>query len=124
MTSIQDKTTIAVALALPATASVVALTVPGSVAPTTALVFVALAIGTAAIGLNAWKNAQARSGMAQLIHETDTAPSVSSVPGGTGESRREAWERRGEGLARTGTIRAFLALSLAVTFGILYAWMA
>lgn len=124
MTSIQDKTTFAVALALPATAALVALTVPGSVSPTTALVFVALAIGTAAIGLNAWKNAQLRGSMAQLIHETDTAASASSVPGGTRESRREAWERRGEGLARTGTIRAFLGLSLGVTLGILYAWMA
>lgn len=124
MTSIQDKTTFAVALALPATAALVALTVPGAVSPTTALVFVALAIGTAAIGLTAWKNAQARGSMAQLIYETDTAASASSVPGATRESRREVWERRGERLARTGTIRAFLALSLAVTLGILYAWMA
>ena len=124
MTSIQDKTTFAVALALPATAALVALTVPDAVSPTTALVFVALAIGTAAIGLTAWKNAQARGSMAQLIYETDTAASASSVPGGTPESRREVWERRGEGLARTGAIRAFLALSLAVTLGILYAWVA
>ena len=119
MTSIQDKTMFGVALALPITASLLALTVRGFVAPTTAFVFAALVVGTGAIGLSAWKNAQARGSMAQLIHETDTA--APAARGGTQKSGPDLWQRRG--FAPTGRIRAFLALSLALTGAILYGWI-
>ena len=83
MIFIHHRTAFVVALALPIVVLLLALTARGSVAPATALVVAALAIGTGTIALNAWKNAQARGSMAQLIHETDTAapaPDAASRP--------------------------------------------
>jgi hypothetical protein len=73
-----------------------------------------------------WQNAQATGSVGQLLHETEVgvvAPVVAGKVGSTSASRWQAWQMRGDAAARTGRIRALLALSLATTFAIVYVWI-
>jgi hypothetical protein len=120
----QNRIILSVALLLPCTASLWLLTVPGTMGPSTYAVLAGLIIATAAIGLNSWKNSQPTGSMGQLIHETDMTPRAITVPEATSASRWDAWQRRGDALAQTGRVRALLALSVAVTGTLFYAWFA
>jgi hypothetical protein len=118
----QNGITLAVALFLPCTASLWLLTVPGTMGSSTYAVLAALIIATATIGLITWKNGQPTGSMGQLIHHTDMTPCAITVPEPTRASRRDKWRRRGDALAQTGRVRALLALSVAVTGALFYAF--
>jgi hypothetical protein len=127
MTSLtQNRMTVAIAILLPGAASLWLLTRSGTVP--TGVGLAALVIATALIGLNTWKNAQPTGSVGQLIHEIKVATVATSNPRPAldrpNTSRWDAWRMREEALAHTGRVRAWLALSVAATAALLYAWLA
>ena len=76
-----EKITLAFALGLPCAASLFLMFVaPGAVSRTTYAVVVALLLGTATVGLNTWKSAQATGSVGQLIYETNSGKRASYAP--------------------------------------------
>jgi hypothetical protein len=127
MTSVtQNSMTVRIALLLPCAASLWLLARSNAAAPATYAVVGTFLLATALIAVNAWKNSQPTDRVGQLIHEVDTAPSLTAnalpVAAPTSEERWAAWHARGEKLDASGRVRALLALSIAVTAAFLYVW--
>jgi hypothetical protein len=127
MTSLtQNRITAAVALLLPGAATLWLLMRSSMAGTGTYAVFAALVIAIALIALNTWKNSQPTGSVGQLIHDVDetSSPTTGAAVAPTSADRWNAWRSRGEVSARTGRVRAWLAVSVVVTAVLLYLWRA
>ena len=66
-----NRTILAAALLVPFAGSIWLLAVRNAMSSSTFAALAALLLGTAAVGLNTWRNSQATGSVCQLIHETD-----------------------------------------------------
>ena len=129
MTSLmQTRMTVGVAAGMPVALAVWLLTPAGAAVPSTYVFLATLVVAMVLVGLITWDNGLSTGSMAQVIHDVDvtpsTGPDVSGPSEGSGTSRWNAWEARGDALAASGRLRALLALSGALTSALLlYAWL-
>jgi hypothetical protein len=117
-----ERPTVAVAIGLPCIASLALMFwAPGAITPMTYAVVAALLVATAAVAINTWKSAQGAGSLGQLLYETETG----TMPAVEAHSRNrwDKWVRKYDKSAALGHRQALLALSVAVTLVIAWAWL-
>ena len=114
-----DAATVAAAMGLPClTLLALMFWAPGALTPTTFALVATLFVATAALVTRTWRSARGTVSVGQLPYETDAV--MMAVPRRT---RWDKWVTRYDRSAALGQRQAIAALSVTVTFGIVWTWL-